>query len=50
MNFVFEVLGQTQVMLIDAKGVLVLAQYVQISFLKFLWYLQITLSLDFFPG
>jgi hypothetical protein len=36
MNFVLEVLGQTQVLFINAESVLVLAQYVQISFLEFL--------------
>jgi hypothetical protein len=39
MNFVFEVLGQAQVIFIYAKGILVFAQYVKVSFLEFLWYL-----------
>jgi len=49
MNFVLEVLGQTQVIFIVAKGVLVLAQYIQVLFLEFLWYLQMTSPHDFFP-
>jgi hypothetical protein len=50
MNLVFEILGQTQVIFVNTKGNLVFAQYVQVSFLIFLWYLQMALSLDFFPG
>jgi hypothetical protein len=50
MNLVFEILGQAQIILIDAQGILVLAQDVQVSVMKFLWYLQMTPSPDFFPG
>jgi len=39
MDLVHEVLGQAQVVLVDAQGVLVLAQNVQISFVEFFWYL-----------
>jgi hypothetical protein len=39
MNLVFEILGQTQVIFVNTKGILVFLQYVQISFLIFLWYL-----------
>ncbi len=39
MDLVHEVLGQAQVVLVDAQGILVLAQNVQISYVEFFWYL-----------
>jgi len=49
-DFVFKILGETQVVLIDAEGVLVFAQDIQVSVMKFLWDLQVTSASDFFPG
>ncbi len=39
MDLVLEVLGQAQVILVDAQSVLVLAQNVQVSFVEFFGYL-----------
>ncbi len=50
MDFVPEVLGQAQVVFVNAQGILVLAQNVQVPFVKFFGYLQMASSLDFFPG
>jgi hypothetical protein len=52
-DFVLEILGQTQVILVNAESILVFAQDVQVSFLsflEFLRYLQMASSFDFFPG
>jgi len=49
-DFVLEILGQSQVILFNAKRVLVFAQDVQVSFLEFLQYLQMASSFDFYPG
>jgi hypothetical protein len=49
-DFVLEILGQTQVILINAESVLVYAQDVQVTFLEFLRYLQMASSFDFFHG
>ncbi len=38
-DFVFEILGQAQVIFVNDESVLVLAQDVQVSFLEFLRYL-----------
>ncbi len=46
----FKILGETQVVPIDAEGVLVLAQDIKISVMEFLWNLQVTSPFDFFPG
>ncbi len=50
MDFVLEILGQTQVVLVNAEGILVFAQYIQVSLLKFFLYLQVASSSHFFPG
>jgi len=49
-DFVFKILGETQVIFVDAKSVLVFAQYIQILFMKFLWNLEMTPSSNLFPG
>ncbi len=50
MNLVLEILGQAQIVFVNAESALVFAQNIQISFLELLWYLQVASSLDFFPG
>ncbi len=50
MDFVFKILGETQIVFIDAEGVLVFAQDIQVSVMKFLWDLQVTSASDFLPG
>jgi hypothetical protein len=49
-DFVLEILGQTQVILINAESVLEFAQDVQVMFLEFLWNLQMASLFDFFHG
>jgi hypothetical protein len=49
-DFVLEILGQTQVVFVDAESILMFAQYIQVSLMIFLGYLQVKLSSDFFPG
>ncbi len=49
-NFVFEVLGQTQVIIVNAQGILMLAQNVQISVLELIQNLQVAWSLDLISG
>jgi hypothetical protein len=49
-DFVLEILGQTQVVFVDAESILMFAQYIQVSLMIFLRYLQVKLSSDFFPG
>ncbi len=48
-DFVLEILGQAQVLFVNAESILVFAHDVQVSFLEFLWYLQMASSLYFFP-
>jgi hypothetical protein len=50
MDFVFEILGETQVVFVDAEGVLVFAQDIQVSVMELLWDLQVTLPSNFFSG
>jgi hypothetical protein len=50
MYLVLEILGQAQIVLVNAKNVLVFAQNIQVSFLELLRYLQMASSFDFFPG
>ncbi len=50
MDFVFVVSGQPQVILVDADGLLVLVEEVQIFFLEFIWYLEIAPSGDVLLG
>jgi hypothetical protein len=50
MDFVFKILGETQVVFIDAEIVLVLAQNIKISVMELFWDLQVTSPFDFFPG
>ncbi len=49
-DFVLEILCETQVILVDAESVLVFTQDVQIPVVKFLWNLEVTSSSDFLPG
>jgi hypothetical protein len=49
-DFVFKILGGTQVVLIAAESILVFAQNIQVSVMEFLWDLQVTSPSDFFPG
>ncbi len=49
-DFVLEILGQAQVIFVNAESVLVFAQDIQVSFLEFLQYLQMALLLYLFPG
>jgi hypothetical protein len=50
MDFVFKILGETQVVLINAESVLVFAQNIKISVMELFWDLQVTSLFDFFPG
>jgi hypothetical protein len=50
MDFVFEILGETQVVFVDAEGVLVFAQDIQVSVMELLWDLQVTQPSNFFSG
>ncbi len=49
-DFVLEILGESQVIFIYAESVLVFAQDVQISFMEFLWNLEVAPPSDFIPG
>jgi hypothetical protein len=50
MNLVVEILGQTQIILVNAQGILMFAQNVQVPHLEFFRYLQMASSFNFFPG
>jgi hypothetical protein len=50
MDFVLEILGETQVILVHAESVLVFTHDVQILFMEFLRDLEVTSPSDFFPG
>ncbi len=41
-DFVLKILGEPQVILVNAESVLVFAQDIQIMFMKFLWHLKVT--------
>jgi hypothetical protein len=45
----FEILGETQVIIVDAESILVFTQDVQILFVDFLRDLEVTSPSDFFP-
>ena len=45
-DFVFVISGQPQVILVDADGLLVFVEEVQISCLEFIWYLEMASSGD----
>jgi hypothetical protein len=49
-DFVLEILGETQVVFVNAESVLMFAQDVQVPFLEFLRHLQMASSFDFFSG
>ncbi len=49
-NLVLEILGETQVVLVDAESVLVFTQDVQIPFMEFFRNLEVASPSDFFPG
>ncbi len=48
-DFVFEVLGQPKVILVNAKGILVFAQDIKVPFLEFLQDLEVASLLDVIP-
>jgi len=49
-DFVLEILGQAQVVFVNAESILMFAQDIQVSFLEFLRYLQMASPLDFITG
>jgi len=49
-DFVLEVLGQAQIVFVNAESILVFAQNIQVSLLELLWNLQVASSLDFLSG
>jgi hypothetical protein len=49
-DFVLEILGETQVVLVDAESILLFTQDVQIPFVEFPRNLEVTSSSDFLPG
>jgi hypothetical protein len=50
MNFVLEILRETQVVFVDAESFLMFAQDIQIAFMELLWNLEVASSFYFFPG
>ncbi len=49
-DFVLEILGESQIVFVYAESVLVFAQDVQILFMEFLWNLEVASLSDFVPG
>jgi len=49
-NFVLEILRETQVVFVDAESVLMFAQDIQIAFMELLWNLEVASPFYFFPG
>jgi hypothetical protein len=49
-DFVLEVLGQAQIVFVNAESILVFAQNIQVSLLELLWNLQVASSLDLLSG
>ena len=49
-DFVLEILGESQVVFFNAESVLMFAQDVQISFMEFLWNLEVAPPSDFISG
>jgi len=50
MNIMFVVLGQPQVILVQADGFLIFEQYVDVFFSEFIWNLQVATSCNFVSG
>jgi hypothetical protein len=49
-NFVLEILRETQVLFVDAESVLMFAQNIQIALMELLWNLEVASPFYFFPG
>jgi len=50
MNFVLEILCETQVVFVDAESFLMFSQDIQIAFMELLWNLEVASPFYFFPG
>ena len=50
MDFVLEILHETQVVFVNAESILVFAQDIQIAFMELLWDLEVASPFYFFPG
>ena len=49
-DFMLEILGESQIVFINAERVLVFAQNVQIPLMELLWNLEMAPPFDFIPG
>jgi hypothetical protein len=49
-DLVLEILGQAQIVLVNAESILMFAQNIQVSFLELFRHLQMALSFNFFSG
>jgi hypothetical protein len=49
-NFVLEILRETQVVFVDAESVLMFSQNIQIALMELLWNLEVASPFYFFPG
>jgi hypothetical protein len=49
-NFVFVVFGQPQIILVNANGLLVVEQDIDVSFSEFIWDLEMAPAGNFVPG
>ncbi len=49
-DFVLEIFDESQVVFVEAESVLMFAQDIQISVVKFLWNLEVASPSYFFPG
>jgi len=50
MNFVLEILCETQVVFVDAESFLMFSQDIQIAFMELLWNLEVASPFYFFPA
>ena len=49
-NYVLEILGESQIIFVYAESVLVFAQDIQIAFMKLLWNLEVAPPFDIISG
>ena len=49
-DFVLKILGESQIVFVNAERVLVFAQDVQVPLMELLWNLEMAPTFDFIPG
>jgi len=49
-DFMLEILGESQIVFVNAERVLVFAQNVQVPLMELLWNLEVAPPFDFIPG